>query len=175
MTMTLVSTITSPLTSSVSFTNIPQTGTDLYGLFSVRGSQAFDFDNLQVRFNGDSAGNYLTISLRGNGSTVTSVYSQPGFTDTRSIASVPGGNFTANTFSNISMYLPNYALTGAKSVSFEGTTENAAQTSGMSINAGGYLGTSPITSITFSHANFVAGCTFSLYSITKGSGGATVA
>ena len=102
------------------FTSIPSTYTDLMIKVSVRANGGSNnHDNYLIDFNGSSANqSYRTVS--GFGSS----------TDSRSttsyIFSFPGGNSTANTFSNAEWYIPNYASSNYKSISMDNTSENNA-------------------------------------------------
>jgi hypothetical protein len=58
-------------TTTVSFTSIPSTYTDLV-LVCVPAAQDADFNALQMRFNNDTSALYSYTFLRGNGSTATS-------------------------------------------------------------------------------------------------------
>ena len=85
---------------------------------------------------------------------------------------------TANTFSNTSIYFPNYSGSSNKTYSMDTAYENnttASYQAVMKIQAGLWSNTAAITSLTLTgFGNFAAGTTASLYTITKGSGGATV-
>jgi len=59
-------------TSSVDFTNIPQTFTDLIIVASARYVSTNTGQGLGIRFNGDTTSNYSFTILEGNGSTATS-------------------------------------------------------------------------------------------------------
>ena len=112
--------------------------------------------------------------MTGNGATATSstaidtgVY----------VARATGTSVTANTFSSSGAYITNYSGSTAKVVSTDSIDENNATTANQFIVASTWVGTAAISSIklsTFSGNNFAEGSTASLYTITKGSGGATV-
>ena len=178
MTMTLVSTVTVGAggAASIEFTGIPQTGTDLVLVYSIRTSRT-SLDLLGAQFNNDTtSGNYVVRWLRGDGSTATS--------DTRSTLSgiyagvANDSSQTSNTFSNHSLYIPNYTSSSAKTVSDDSVEENNGSTAYMGISANRWSGTAAITSIKLLSLNastLLQYSTASLYTITKGSGGATVA
>lgn len=159
--------------SVITFSNIPNTYTDLFIQFTGRENTPF----LAIRFNG-SASNRSTRVLNGGG-TSTSTFTR---TDTyvgSNLASINNG-FTANTFSNVGIYIPNYAsTTTAKSFSLDGTAENNSTTTNfLNIVAGHWNSTSAITSVTLSAWNsgdtenpFVQYSSATLYGITKGSSG----
>lgn len=176
MTMTLVSTVTVGAggAASIEFTGIPQTGTDLLVVFSVR---SFDgsITYFDIRFNGDAGANYSNRSLYGTGTTAYSDIESG--SSIFAIASVTPSTATANTFGNGSFYVPNYAGASAKSLSFDNVTENNATAAYQNITAGLWNSTAAITSVKiFPNAStFAQYSTASLYLITKGSGGASVA
>jgi hypothetical protein len=162
--MQLVQTVT--LTSSayaLSLTSIPQDATDLRLLFSTRSS---GFENsIQLTINGTSA-NYSQRLLEGTGSGAGSTSSTGGsFLWRGSIAT----NETANTFSNVEVYIPNYRASAAKSVSIDSVTERNSTNAYQVILAGLWNNTAAITSIEISgfSDNLAAGTTASLYKITK--------
>jgi hypothetical protein len=157
--------------ASVAFTSIPQDGTDLILLCSTRLSGSV-ISQLNVQFNASGGTAYSDRNIEGTGSSVTTTSrsSQP----LVRITGNPGTATTANTFSNVQIYIPNYTSSVAKSVILEGVTENNATLAYASIVAGVWNNTAAITSITLTDqnsGNFVIGSMFSLYKITKGSDG----
>jgi hypothetical protein len=174
MTMTLIETKTlSSAAASIEFTSIPQDGTDLYLLTSLRDTAAIiGSAGARLIFNGNGTGSSRK-SLTGNASSATS--------DSESTIWVrygqhPGANATANTFSNDSVYIPNYSGSTNKSVSADAVGENNASGSDSAyqvLTAGLWANTAPITSLQVqsNSTSFAAGSTFSLYKITKGSDG----
>ena len=177
MTMTLIETKTlGTAAASIEFTSIPQTYTDLVLLTNYRTTRSgTTFDQLRLRFNGNTGSVYSWRGLYGSGSSAGSENSASD-TSLKTDAGV-GNSATANTFSNGSIYIPNYTGSTNKSVSTDAVGENNATEAYQFIYAGLYSNTSAITSIQgFSEgsANFVVGSTFSLYGILKGSSGGVV-
>ena len=132
--------------SSISFSSIPNTFTDIKIVISARTNQSSWNDNSIVRFNGDSGNNYSNRRLNGSGSTAdsSSNTSQDGFYYWNFV----GANATASTFSNNEMYIPNYTSSNQKSFSAERVVENNSSTDNMvSLIAGIWTGTAAITSI----------------------------
>lgn len=170
MTMTLVSTITVGAggAASLEWTGIPQTGTDLLVVVSPRKSSAQTEGDFRLRFNGSSSG-YADKALQGNGSSAASTT----YATTAVYAYQPGANATANTFGNLSFYIPNYTSSVAKSISGDWVTENNATTAYQVIAAYSWSGTASIASIVLTDG-FVQYSSASLYLVTKGSGGASV-
>jgi len=151
--------------ASVTFANIPQSGyTDLKVVMSARTDRAGQtVSDTKMEFNGDTASNYSSRRLFGDGATV--------YSDSYSFAYIginPASNATANTFSNTEIYIPNYLSSASKSYSNDATQENNTTTAYAFFIAGRWTGTAAINSIKLFDANstnFVAGSTFSLYGI----------
>lgn len=141
--------------SSVTFSSIPNTYTDLLVKVSSRNtssSEIFDFG-----FNGVTT-NQSSTYLNGSGSAATSA------TYTLYGRSVPTGA-TGSTFSNNEIYIPNYTSSNYKSVSVDAVNENNATGAFSSLVAGLWSSTSAITSITFTASSFDVGSSFYLYGI----------
>jgi len=170
MTMSLISTVTVGAggAASIEFTSIPQDATDLVILISTRSSN----NNSETYFtvNGVSSttdGSKLILHSGAVGN---------GFDRTDIDLKSPLSTQTANTFSNGYLTIPNYAGTATKICFFEAVTENNASSAYGIIGAGTFGITAAITSILFSPILlFVQNSTVSLYKITKGSDGITVA
>lgn len=176
MTMTLISTVTVDAAGSgtVNFASIPSGFTDLLLVCSTRTNYANNYVYGAIRFNNDSANNYTIRDLRGNESGVNSATQATSF---GYVMHSPGTSATASTFGSTSIYIPNYAGATAKSWSQDSVSENNSIYAERGINAGIWTGTAAINSISLFPGggyNFVQYSTFSLYGITKGSGGATV-
>lgn len=147
--------------ASVSFSNIPQSGyTDLKVVFSVRADSSTN--DSKIEFNGITTG-YTERAVGGNGA---STYS---FNDGLINPLVNPSTFTANTFTNSEMYIPNYTSNNPKSISLDVVQENNATTANgiMSAALWTYTGNPAITSIKISPStgNYVSGSTFSLYGL----------
>lgn len=173
--MQLVSTVTVGAggASSIEFTSIPQTGTDLLLVLSGRipdilGLTAYFHSH---RFNNDAgASQYSRIALKGTGSAVSS---NSNTNDYLQFEGLPTGDSTSNTFSNIQIYIPNYTSSVSKSVSADSVGENNGTATIQQLAAGRWLGTSAITSWKIFPAlptqsyTFAQHSTASLYIITK--------
>jgi hypothetical protein len=152
--------------ASVVIDNIPQSGyTDLKVVTSTRLTGATTFNVTKVTFNGDSTtSNYRFRQLYGIGSGAAGAGggSQP-YADYSE-----GTSYTANTFANSEIYIPNYLSSTVKSYSNDAVTENNATESIASFFATLWLGTSAINSITFTpdgSFSYAAGSSFSLYGV----------
>ena len=165
---------TQTLTSAqpnITFSAIPQNFTDLYVLTSIRSTRPGpdNEDSVFVEFNGVTTG-YTSRNLRGDGSSATS---QSGST-ALVLLNQNSNNTTANSFSNASIYIPNYAGSTNKSGSIDSVMEWNNIGAFQNIIAFLWSNTDAITSIKFRPnvgPNFAIGTMISLYGVTKGSDG----
>ena len=162
-TYTLISSVTvgSGGASSIDFTSIPSTYTDLLVKISARNDSG---GNLFVTFNSSSA-SFSRRDLFANVPTVGSSNSSDNF-----IGASNDSTFTANTFSNSELYIPNYAGSNNKSYSSDTVNENNATVSNLRLLAGLRSNTDAITSLSLnagSGNNFVQYTTAYLYGISN--------
>jgi hypothetical protein len=152
-------------TGTIVFSSIPSTYTDLVLVASLRFNAGQDWAG--VYFNSDTtAANYSQKNLFGNGSTAGS-QNLPTYIYT--LMGTQSG-YTANTFSNCQMYIPNYAGSTAKSYSVENVQENNATSSQVTLDAHGWTGTAAINTITITTTNanlFVQHSTAYLYGVSN--------
>ena len=177
MTMSLIETKTlGTAAASIEFTSIPQDGTDLLLLASLRTASGADLGNvgLNMTINGVST-NRTARRLYGNAGSAGS--------DSGTGAGIrgvlPTSTSTSNTFGNLSIYFPNYSGSTNKSFSLDSGAENNSSTVyEFDMTALLWSSTDAITSLLVSvgdASNLSVGSTISLYKITKGSsGGVTV-
>jgi len=135
--------------STISFSSIPATYTDLVVKLSVRTNRANVGDDFAINFNG-SAASFSGKQLAGSGSVA---FSQNAIGSGTGIAIVDGGNDTASTFSNLEVYIPNYAGSTNKSLSVDGVEENNAAAAYSMLSANLWSNTAAITSISFASLN----------------------
>jgi hypothetical protein len=146
--------------SSIDFTSIPSTYTDLIVKLSTRRSDTSE-GYLSLRFNANSGSNYSNRTLRGTGSSVlTSADSSTTFLD---FWVIDGTGYTANTFASTDIYITNYAGSANKNVSADNVSENNQTTTYMQMTAGIWAQTTAINQITFYAAGAPSG-TFAQYS-----------
>jgi hypothetical protein len=156
--------------SSIDFTSIPGTYTDLVVKFSVRntGNNA----GIAFRFNSDTGANYSYKVLYGTGASALS-FSQTvaaGY-NTYLFAYTTPSSATASTFGNGEIYIPNYAGSTNKSSSIDSVSEDNATTAYQSMTAGLWSNTAAITSIKLlsdpggASSNFAQYSTATLYGI----------
>ena len=148
--------------ASIEFTSIPQDGTDLVLVMSVKSNSASS-STTNFRFNSDSGSSYYSRGLSGNGSSVTS-WSYGPSTSMRCDFSISESDFTG--FSSLQLYVPNYTSSSEKAISVDAVAENNATQGNQAITAGRWTGTTAITSLTCITATLEFS-TASLYKITK--------
>jgi hypothetical protein len=155
-------------TSSVSFTSISQSYTDLVLKISARTDYADVYDGINIRFNSDSSNVYSDTFLQASGATPVSSYDKAvniGYI--RNAAN--GANATANVFGACEIYISNYTSTSVRPYYAQGvTTTNATNSSFMSLGAYEYQGSSGISTITLTPqigTNFVSGSRFDLFGV----------
>ena len=156
--------------SSITFSSIPGT----YKHLQIRGigktnRPTYSNDNIKIQFNGDTASNYYSHQIYGDG--VTAATNSYGWT-----AMYYGGNIgaqlIANNFGTTVMDIFDYASTNKLKVcrilaGFD-NNNNGTDKGIVALNSGHWRSTSALTSITFSAAEgtgFQQHTTFALYGI----------
>jgi hypothetical protein len=159
--------LTSSGASSVTFSSIPQTFTDLVVRVSYRGNNAAEWEGfLSLRPN--SASGTSNTYLTGTGSAAQSLRSTQFYSilDSSGTYSANSNGSTANTFTSIEWYIPNYTATTTKQISGFATSEYNSSTTYMSISANYLSSTSAITSLLLRDLNgMYTGSSFYLYGI----------
>lgn len=149
--------------ANIEFTSIPGTYTDLHLLFSGRCDSGGALGRtIYTTFN-NSTSNYTFRLIEGAGSSVSSASGS-----TREGGIVPGPVATSSVFSNISIYVPNYASSNNKSYSSDSVMENNATSIYNTLVAGLWSDSSAINAIklvTDNGSNFVQYSTARLYGI----------
>jgi hypothetical protein len=157
--------------SSVTFSSIPATYTDLVISISGRGIQANLTEIIVLEFNGNSSLTFSYTALRANSSTIDSVrgvsqgYGRAGYTNS--------GNSLSNTFGSAEIYIPSYTASRDKAISAIGMSENNSGTAGDAWIAPYALlwqDSTAITSIKISPINgpnWSVGASFYLYGISN--------
>jgi len=149
--------ISSP-TSSITFSNIPQTYTDLVLKVSARTDFA-STSSLLFRPNG-STSNLIAKRIYATGTSALS--------DTGINALQNGTDTTANTFTNIEVYFPNYTSSNYKYFNLDGVMENNATFGYTYLMSFLWSDNTAISSLTLAaDGNFLSGSTFYLYGISN--------
>jgi hypothetical protein len=154
--------------SSVTFSNIDQSYTDLVLVTNVKGPTS-NLESLRLRFNGDSGTNYSVTWMRGDGTSASS-----GRETSQNVLLVGRAGFQSEMFSPNIIQIINYSNTTTNKTclvrsSAPQTTSGEAWT-----NVGLWRSTAAITSIVVSldTSLFAVGSTFDLYGISSGALGA---
>lgn len=147
--------------STIDFTSIPSTYTDL--ICKVSGRTSGTNTGYKVNFN-NLTSNLSSKLLYGTGSAAASGSEAAKMDD---YAGVTQSTYTSNTFSNAEFYIPNYAGSNNKSVSLDGVTENNATAALSNLSAGLWANSSAINQITITPENgsFVQYSTAYLYGV----------
>lgn len=148
-------------TTSVTFSNIPSTFTDL--LLKVSGQGVAGTNSMFVSFNGSTSNFVGGIYGLGNGNGSVTAGEV-----TRYAGPYNGPNLGGNIFANTDIYIAGYAGNTVKPYGVEGVGENSGGVVTTIMYAGRWNDTSAITSITITFINnniMNAGTTFYLYGI----------
>ena len=162
---------------NITFSNIPQTFTDLLLVTSLRSNRDAKLDRARVVLNGDQANNYTYRTFVGTG---TSIFGEGITTNGMIFYSANGNTASASTFSTVKVLLPNYRVSGiVKVASLDGSWASfETNESWREMNTGTWNGTTAITSLSLVMDFGTAWLQYSsstLYGITAGSsGGVTV-
>ncbi len=148
--------------STIDFTAIPSTYTDLFMQISARNTTSNYWAS--IKFNNSTA-NFKIITLQGTGSAVSWNVDSSGTYAMNPVAST----MTANTFGSGGLYVPNYAGSANKSFSFDATQENNATESYWGVSNGLWSNTAAINQITLTSGGtaFAEHSTATLYGIKK--------
>jgi hypothetical protein len=152
--------------ASISFTNIPQTYTDLKIEISAKDTTtgSAGWCNIAILFNGSSS-NFSQTFVFGYGTGSTSGR------DTNGYARISSSLTGTNIFSNNSMYIPNYTSSNYKSYIIDEIQENNSSTAyyaGQFLIAGLWSNTSAISSIQFNALTSIMQYSkFSLYGVLR--------
>lgn len=125
--------------TTISFTSIPQTYTDLVVKFSINSAS----NNQYIRFNGSSAAEYQIQTLRGNGSAADNYFTGTNQTEFYFMAS----GIATDTFGSGEIYITNYTAATQKSLFINAVGEANTATVYSNQIAGSWTNNSAITQI----------------------------
>ena len=171
-TYTLISSnVLTSTASTVTFSSIPSTYTDLVLRMSIRDTNTtIIIGGGNVKFNGSSTNIYSVTRLIGDGSAASSTRTS----NSASIAFNCAGNnagMTTNTFSSVEIYIPSYTVSQNKPIGQFNVTENNSTTAGdteIDSWAQLYRDTNAISSMVITApATFAIGSSFYLYGISN--------
>lgn len=154
--------------TSIEFSAIPQTFTDIVIKLSARERDSGDY----VRFYLDINGTNSSITSRYLFSTGTNRFSSTG---TNLVGyGVNRVSATSQVYGNTDIYIPSYTSNRNKAISIDGVEENNAAAAIANISAAEWVNTAAITSIAIiSPGNFLGNSSATLLGITAGSDGIT--
>lgn len=160
----IASTTLGSAAASVTFSSIAGTYTDLVLVMSLGAST--NADNVLMQFNGDTAGNYSSTELSGNGTTASS-------TRVSSASSINLTNRIGTTTTLSGLVIICNVMNYANATTYKTQVNRASQAGdtypGASAAVGLWRNTAAITSILIKQSgspNFITGSTFNLYGIT---------
>lgn len=147
--------------SSITFSSIPGTFTDLVLKLSLRDTTSQPAQNLNYSFNG-STSSFSGVWGGGNGSSLIG-----GTWSASTMGAINGNTSTASTFGNMEVYIPNYTRSAYKSYSTDSVTENNSTTAYCWLDASLWSNNAAITSISFANGgqSFVQHSTAYLYGV----------
>lgn len=159
------STTLTSATSTVTFSSIPSTYTDLILVANIRISGSGG-EGVVIRFNSDTSSNYSYTRLFASSSVVSDRGSNLTSTDG---GYFPGSDSSSNLFDPGIYHIMNYSNTTTnKTVISRWNNNQNPGTTHVGLNVGLWRSTSAINSVSLiagSSKNFVAGCSFALYGI----------
>ena len=151
--------------SSVTFSSIPSTYTDLVLKVSARTDRANASDTIIAKFNSTTSG-YSRTQIFVSGGTVGS--SQTSSAANIIIGYVNGNSSTSNTFNNLELYIPSYTLSQNKPMGAIAMNEDNATNANQNTTAILWANTAAVTTIELTPEtgpNFLSGSSFFLYGI----------
>jgi len=154
--------------ANISFTNIPQTYTDLVVRLSARSTSGGG--DCTMIFNGSTASAYSGKLIYGSGTAAAAASNSSQANMSWGAGAINRSTTTSNTFANTEIYIPNYTSSNYKSVSTDSVEENNAEAAYSELAASLWSNTAPINQITLtpsSSGNFVQYSTATLYGIRK--------
>lgn len=154
-------------TSSITFSAIPSTFTDLVVRISARGSNAAIGTQMGIRYNNSSDTIYSNTYLTGNGATASSTRVTDNNGDEVNNGT-SGNSSTSNTFGSTEVYIPNYTVSANKPISWFTVSENNATTAHITGSASLFRSTTAISSLVINYnTSLLSGSSFYLYGIKK--------
>lgn len=150
--------------SSIDFTSIPATYTDLCLVTSIRGSNATPFSTVQLTIN-SSTSTFTNRILEAETAGAPGSSTSPA----RYVGYLNASTSTSNTFASASIYFLNYAGNTNKSFSIDYVSENNATSNWLGVVSGLWNTTSAITSISLvaSSGNILQHSTAYLYGVSN--------
>ena len=164
------SNVLSSSTTTVTFSSIPATYTDLVLKMSLRTDVAGSGGEGILRINNDTNAIYSSTSLQGNGNNNTGASARTsGTTNTFFFEYVSGTGTTANSFGSSEVYIPSYTAAQNKQISTNSVQETNARVAYIQDFAILYRDSTTISRLDLisNSGNWVSGSSFYLYGISN--------
>jgi len=162
-------TVTSGSPTTILFSNIPQTYTDLMLVTSDRSGLA-DVSNDWILYPNNTADGLIGSTLAQTNASGSAVGGRLANYNGAWAQYSPAANATANTFGYAWFHIPNYATNMFKQIIGDSVSENNSATNfRLCFNAHSYRSSAPITSLGIGHGGQVIqiGSTLTLYGISR--------
>lgn len=153
--------------SSITFSSIPQTYTDLVVVGTLRDTANVGVNSPQLRINGLSTSIYGNVRGAANNGTASSA-SNSSQSQFDIFSADPGSGVTSNTFSNFQIYFASYRVGLERSFNYFNTlSPNSNSDSYINMASFRFDGTTAISSLTLYGGSFATGSTLDLYGILE--------
>lgn len=165
----IASNILTTSASTITFSSIPATYTDLVLRISARASGSGSLGGLSIKYNGSTTSIYSNTNMFAYSTSATTDRTT-NTSNTPAMDNIVDGGGTANTFSINELYIPSYTVAQNKPTSLFSSAEKNTTANFEWLVYGGaglYRDTTAISSIalTTNAGSFVAGSSFYLYGI----------
>lgn len=160
-------TVGSTAVSTIDFSSIPSTYTDLCLKMSLRTNRAGTFDYVTINFNGSSA-DFSLFTLQGDGAGGSATSYNRGTFGVNFLGRADGSTAVSNTFANGEIYIPSYTASRNKSSSTDMVNEDSITTAYANLTAGTWAQTAAINQLTITNGtgnSYVQYSTATLYGI----------
>lgn len=159
-------TVTAATQNVIQFLNIPQIYDDLVIKMSTRTNEAAYYSDTDITLNSESSRYWFGFYSVNN----TKAANTPGNSGFNIVGPSTAASGTANVFSNVDIYIPDYKSSNNKAIGSTGAQENdSTSNNGLSVMSNKVVNGTAITSIELDpfYAPLVTNSSASLYGIVK--------
>jgi hypothetical protein len=152
--------------ASITFTGIPSTYSHLEIRFIARVATAAYFDNIFMRFNGDSGANYTAHYIESSGTAILA--NSGGISNTLMLTAKATGTTATNRVSGGIINILDYSNTNKNKTSrtTSGAATNTTSDNSLFVTSQLWMSKAPVSSITlYSNSNFTQYSSFALYGV----------